>query len=272
MNCKERRLCGNRLAQAHYRRQRAGSNMGVVVQGSEPVQADLVFVHGLRGDRIRTWEVDKVFWPRDLLPAELPNARIMSYGYDVDVMNFFSNASQSSIFQHALNLLEDLQRKRKTAGEKRRPIIFIGHSLGCLVIKDALCRSHEYKSNGRNPRATAIIGFTYGIAFLGTPHRGGNHTSWAKIATNFATVVLKDHNAKVIDAFTKDDDSATLGLSCERKQWIPANHSDMCKFKNTQNHGYERVAGGNADLVEDAVEAAARNDVPIDTWVNVDQH
>lgn len=56
--------------------------MEVVVQGSEPIQADVVFVHGLRGDRIKTWEVNKVFWPRDLLPEELPNVRIMSYGYD----------------------------------------------------------------------------------------------------------------------------------------------------------------------------------------------
>ena len=134
-------------------------------------------------------------------------------------MNFFSNASQSSIFQHAINLLEDLQRKRKSAEEvcslqlltlqtnnelqKTRPIIFTGHSLGGLVIKDALCKSHEYKANGRNPRAAAIHGSTYGIAFLGTPHRGGNHTAWAKIATNFATMVLKDHNSRVIDALTK---------------------------------------------------------------------
>ena len=71
---------------------------------------------------------------------------------------------------------------------------------GGLLIKDALCKSHEYKSSGRNPRAAAVIDLTYGIAFLGTPHRGGNHTAWAKIATNFANVVLKDHNARIIDA------------------------------------------------------------------------
>ena len=34
-----------------------------------------------------------------------------------NVMNFFSNASQSSIFQHAVNLLEDLQRKRRNSDE-----------------------------------------------------------------------------------------------------------------------------------------------------------
>ena len=56
--------------------------MEVIVAGAEPVRADVVFVHGLRGDRVKTWQTENVFWPRDLLPQELPNVRIMSYGYD----------------------------------------------------------------------------------------------------------------------------------------------------------------------------------------------
>lgn len=43
----------------------------------------------------------------------------MTYGYDADVMNFFSNASKSSIFQHSINLLEDLQLERDTPDEVR---------------------------------------------------------------------------------------------------------------------------------------------------------
>ena len=89
------------------------------------------------------------------------------------------------------------------AFQKERPIIFVGHSLGGLVIKDALCKANEYRATNRNARVAAIIASTYGIAFLGTPHRGGNHVAWAKIATNFASIVLKDHNARVIDALTR---------------------------------------------------------------------
>ena len=81
------------------------------------IASSLVFVHGLRGDKIDTWKHGSIVWPRDLLKEDVPNARIMTYGYDANVMNFFSNASQSSIFQHAINLLEDLQRKRRSQDE-----------------------------------------------------------------------------------------------------------------------------------------------------------
>jgi hypothetical protein len=81
----------------------------------------LVFVHGLRGNPIESWKTGNIVWPRDLLPQSLPNVRVMTYGYDADVMNFFSNAkvSKSSIFQHSINLLEDLQLERDTPDEVR---------------------------------------------------------------------------------------------------------------------------------------------------------
>jgi hypothetical protein len=56
-------------------------------------------------------------WPRDLLPDDLKEARILTFGYDADVWNFFSMTSASGIIQHARNLLQDLQRERRTSEE-----------------------------------------------------------------------------------------------------------------------------------------------------------
>lgn len=71
---------------------------------------DLVFVHGLRGSRIKTWSKGDVCWPRDLLPKDISNVRVLTWGYDSSVANAFRYASKESIFGHADTLLNDLAR------------------------------------------------------------------------------------------------------------------------------------------------------------------
>jgi protein SERAC1 len=75
--------------------------------------ADLVFVHGLRGSRLKTWSSGDVFWPRDLLKDDVKNARVITWGYDASVANAFTYASKESIFGHADTLLSDLARLRR---------------------------------------------------------------------------------------------------------------------------------------------------------------
>jgi hypothetical protein len=77
----------------------------------------LVFIHGLGGHPIETWQKDGTVWPRDLLPRDAQQARIMTFRYETDVSQFFGAWSGSGIIQHALNLLQDLQRERRAPEE-----------------------------------------------------------------------------------------------------------------------------------------------------------
>ena len=72
---------------------------------------DIVFVHGLNGDVLRTWTHDNgTCWPKYLLPDSIPHARIFSYGYDSRV--FFSK-SESEYRDFALGLLRDLHHLKQ---------------------------------------------------------------------------------------------------------------------------------------------------------------
>lgn len=82
--------------------------MNVLSEGLGLDHVDIVFVHGLRGDAIQTWSVDGVCWPRDLLPKDIPGARVLSWSYDSSIANLKTFSSQNSIFAHAENLLGDL--------------------------------------------------------------------------------------------------------------------------------------------------------------------
>lgn len=54
-----------------------------------------------------------VFWPRNLLPEKIPNARILTYGYNLDVVSFLSQVNRSNIFHHASDMLSALEGERR---------------------------------------------------------------------------------------------------------------------------------------------------------------
>ena len=87
----------------------------------QAVVADIVFVHGLRGDLIRTWSHKGVCWPRDLLKYDLENVRIMSWAYDARIANWKGPASQGSVFGNAETLLSDLSNERLCSTEVEFP-------------------------------------------------------------------------------------------------------------------------------------------------------
>lgn len=80
----------------------------------------IVLVHGITGSRESTWtwenKGEKVFWPKDLLPSDLPKARIMTFGYDADVINFWKAwkpASHNNVEGHGTNLAKELMWARE---------------------------------------------------------------------------------------------------------------------------------------------------------------
>src|SRR4051812_14758765 len=80
-------------------------------------KANVPFIHGLRGNRYKTWASRNVFWPKDFLSNEdsMKDVRIVTFGYDADVTGPLSLASQNNVLQHADKLLQDLRgiRTRK---------------------------------------------------------------------------------------------------------------------------------------------------------------
>ncbi|KAI9678426.1 MAG: hypothetical protein M1829_002024 [Trizodia sp. TS-e1964] len=147
---------------------------------AEP-EVDVVFVHGLGGNPYDTWTYKnpEVFWPADLLPSVVKNARILTYGYDADVYTFMGGATKDRIHNHAETMLSRLAANRSVKQALTRPLIFVCHSLGGLVVKRALIQSESTK-NIKQERLRSIYVSTYGILFLGTPHNGsGDVVKWA---------------------------------------------------------------------------------------------
>ena len=85
--------------------------------GIDPV-VDVVALHGLYGDALKTWTTkgsEQCCWLNDpkMLPDKLPRARILSWGYNADVTALLGDTSSDRILHHAHTLVAQLQADRE---------------------------------------------------------------------------------------------------------------------------------------------------------------
>lgn len=95
----------------------------------------IIAVHGLLGDWTDTWtdKESKKLWLRDFLPSTLPTARIWSFGFNSSVFS----QSTSDIEDVSRTLLDRIDSVRENSQAREKPIIFISHSLGGIIVKKA---------------------------------------------------------------------------------------------------------------------------------------
>ncbi|RMZ78821.1 hypothetical protein DV738_g3687, partial [Chaetothyriales sp. CBS 135597] len=170
------------------------SQFGLTEVFSHPdPQVDVVLVHGLNGGSYSTWATHnpEVFWPVDLLPGilEEQRCRILTYGYDATVAAFTDGTSKDKIHNHAEHLVGRLAANRNLKKALERPIIFICHSLGGLVVKRALIYSRESRHQNLERHRSVYVA-TYGILFLGTPHTGSDLAKWGLLLERISSTVM----------------------------------------------------------------------------------
>ncbi|KAL2671524.1 hypothetical protein Neosp_014114 [[Neocosmospora] mangrovei] len=220
-----------------------------------------------------------LFWPRDLLPQDCPGARILTYGYDTKITKYTSGStSKNSVFSHSKDFLFALGRSHA----KDRPLIFLAHSLGGIVML-------ALSSISPTDELCNIVSSTAAVIFLGTPHRGSPDLSalgaWAKsvlsglrFQTNSAildTLGLKTTdlersqeafsglwskhgfrvktfqegypmtkiNLGVLGNKVVPDTSSLIGDQREHAETLQANHMKMCRFSGREDPNFVKVVG-----------------------------
>ncbi|WAO93126.1 DUF676 domain-containing protein [Fusarium falciforme] len=169
------------------------------LHSSQDDKIDIVFIHGLNGDCEKTWTAKTEIqpWPKVFLPPELPNCRVLTYGYDAGVVD----SSKNRVSDHAYTLLTSLASCRQSAETAERPIIFVCHSLGGLVCQDALVAAKQ------RPEAhlQKIFHLTRGIVFLGTPHHGSSLAKWGEMLSR-SVGMMKQTNTEIVRLLTRDSE------------------------------------------------------------------
>ncbi|KAF5632700.1 eukaryotic translation initiation factor 3 [Fusarium sp. NRRL 52700] len=156
--------------------------------GSSEPCVDIVAVHGLDGHWRKSWTAsNNVFWLQDLLPSKIPCARIFSYSHDSRTRGS-ETPIDWDVSDHAKALLTALSTERRLTQTERTPILFIGHSLGGIILKAALLKA-ELARVGHLEHFKAIKLSTYAVIFLGTPHQGGEGIPLAQVLRQISSIV-----------------------------------------------------------------------------------
>ncbi|MCJ1429508.1 hypothetical protein MMC29_007423, partial [Sticta canariensis] len=183
---------------------------------SSTASVDIIAIHGIGAHPDDTWRkiVDAgssneryVNWLRDtnMLPAAIPNARIMRYGYE---SHWFGETIKLKASTVAQRLLQNLKRRRieyvlataliEAQEDSLRPLIFIAHCFGGLVVLKAIVDAKRAESRWRG-----IYQSTCGILFFGTPFRGAaglNQTELLRaIQSQYEDDQIQRSNLNILD-------------------------------------------------------------------------
>ncbi|PYI11768.1 hypothetical protein BO78DRAFT_425657 [Aspergillus sclerotiicarbonarius CBS 121057] len=255
--------------------------------------ADIVFVHGLQGHPVSTWATKGVFWPKHLLPDDVPDCRILTFGYDSAVATWGA-CNLGTVPQYGKSLLLALDQERVAC--PNRPIIFVAHSMGGQVVKSAL------QTAGPRGNASGFETSVEGLVFLGVPHRGSQLAApalWAVRLLGLAAILgvstnrenlralqpsaqeqiglLEDFQRRLdsrprgfqVKTFQEGrkclglfkvvpDNSSCLGRHPEEAEVMDADHRGMVRFISKEDPGYRQVGGWICGAVESLRQEPAR--------------
>jgi len=195
----------------------------IMTPGSlERPELDVVFLHGLDGDPVKTWSFGSTdsFWPR-WLAEDNPVAAVWLVGFDASASRW--RGAAMGILDRAVNLLALLQTK----GIGERPLCLVGHSLGGLLAKQAIITAAhtapEYRAFATNAK---------GVVFLGTPHDGA---SIARVASAFPVL-----NATELLGDLVNDAPGLRYLNITYRNWAIDHSLDHLVFFETRRHSILR--------------------------------
>ncbi|KAF2969208.1 hypothetical protein GQX73_g4324 [Xylaria multiplex] len=248
---------------------------------------------GAKITRSNTWHSEsntppRLFWPRDLLPTACPEARIILWGYHTLHSGNMPVVSQSDIFSHVEDLVRKLGELRRGIGVQQRPLIFIAHSIGGIVVKE-IFRQAEFSETKSDQD---ILSSTAATIFFGCPHRaveqeplmdtvvsmaeasssiqtessvlsalcGVNNPRWGEAQESFVRIwnhfnfIVKTYQERQGDEnglINNRSQSSKLGDMREGAESLPGDHRTMCQFKSANDVGFISLSKILQEIVKD---------------------
>jgi len=152
-------------------------------------QVDVVFLHGLLGGLFYTWrQIDhdnsrgwgtadlvsssdySYCWPKDWFKEDKMDergVRVIGVDFDTYLSQWGGSCPKESFKTSLKERGQDIYQKLRDCGVGDRKVVFVGHSMGGLIIKQMLVEAQSRNDN-------SFVENTRGVVFYSTPHNGSN--------------------------------------------------------------------------------------------------
>ncbi|KIX93516.1 uncharacterized protein Z520_10694 [Fonsecaea multimorphosa CBS 102226] len=206
------------------------------------------------------------YWPLDLIPSDFENVRVLTCGYDSHPTRFLAGGNQMNISQHAQNLLQRIRTTRSHC--QGRPIIFVAHSLGGILVEDAIIESRKYEDQ---PAVMDISRSSVAIFFFGTPHHGSDAAKYGEYLGKILETCGVGVNKQILRGLQRNGEKLS---SVERdfndliNKPIPASEKlQICSFQEGKTvTGLKFFPIGK--VVEDSSSCFNRRDIETSFFIN----
>ncbi|XP_034940512.1 protein SERAC1-like [Chelonus insularis] len=107
-------------------------------------------------------------WPKDWLPQDVPSIRVIGINYESNLSMWSPPCPLESPRSTISERSNEFTKKLLSTGVGKRPIVWVCHSMGGLLVKNMLVE--EWKAEDKHK----FCENTKGIIFYSTPHRGSH--------------------------------------------------------------------------------------------------
>ena len=167
---------------------------------------DIIFVPGLGAHPEDSWRcrTTNFNWVSDKegLARDFPRARILVYMYESTWVG--NNKVKQYMDNLATTLLSAVQSSRSDFPTTRsRPIVFVGHSMGGLIIAKAICRA----ADSRRELFPKLFESVAGCFFFGTPFGGAPAAEFAATVAHIGEKFDQTVTSKLLELMKPDNES-----------------------------------------------------------------
>ncbi|KAG9249104.1 hypothetical protein BJ878DRAFT_151483 [Calycina marina] len=224
-------------------------------------------------------------WLRSFLNYQSLQCRILAYQYDVQALLEPGLRSTQVLFDQSIALLDEVVAERHNSNAASRPLIFLCHGVGGLLVKRALTHAHQAHNIPESFRK--LSSSVYAIIFAGTPHHGFSdevlkvqYQDLLRPSDQFVLDLLKDSemleelnslfqplidkvriysiweqpeaNGGNIPTMLVDEQSAAPVAYGLHRYGIMASHADLLRLSTPDHPGFRKVLSMLDELVEEA--------------------